>query len=428
MQIQRTLRDAAQIERYYQFSASYELESLRWLGILSFFYTAMFLVVDYWRAEHYLYIFIFRGLLLLVFAFATWLSYRKSIQSTVLHLCSFGIAATLFIFGFLIDYFAGLPSFFLANYLCLYLYAFNSALGHPLRYKLGQTIFLFVGYYIYTKTLSNDQQFHTSQLWNLLVNATLSLLMGILMERFRLQNFLQQKELVESGTKIEELNNLKTKLISILSHDLVAPMNTLKGLLRLNRDGLISANEFTHHSEKIGDAVDGMITLQTNLLSWSKLQLEGFQPVETKVDVSQVVNHVIRSFNFSGKEKNLTIANAVPSMQLLTDEEVLKMIVRNFLSNAVKFSYPGGFIKVSAVVKAAVLILSVEDQGAGMTQEQIDSIFSLNKKSSIGTKEEKGAGIGLVITSDFAEMIGGKISVTSSLGKGSVFSVSLPIK
>jgi signal transduction histidine kinase len=427
MQIQKTLRDAAQIQRYYQFNASFERECLGWLGILGCIYTAIFLVVDYWRAEQYLYLVIFRTVLLLVFAFSIWLSYRKSIEPATLHLLSFGIATIHFIFGFLLDYYAGVPNFFLGNYLCLYLYAFNTALGHPPRFKVAQTILLFLAYVIYIRTLSSHQAFHLSQQWNVLVNASLSLLMGILMERFRVHNFLQQKELFESAQKIEELNNLKTKLISILSHDLVAPMNSLRGLLQLNNDGLISSADFKNHSAKISDAVEGMVVLQTNLLRWSKLQLEGFRPVKTTVDVSKVVNQVIRSFHFSMNEKDITIKNEVISMELQTDEEVLKMLVRNFLSNGVKFSHPGGTVRVCSSVNASQFILSVEDEGAGMTQEQVDSIFKLEKKSSVGTKNEMGAGIGLVITNDFAKMIGSKISVKSTLGKGSAFSVNLPM-
>jgi two-component system, sensor histidine kinase and response regulator len=205
-------------------------------------------------------------------------------------------------------------------------------------------------------------------------------------------------------------------------------MNTLKGLLHLNRDGIISAGEFTNHSAKMSDAVENVITLQTNLLRWSKLQLEGFQPVNTKIDCGQLVSQVIRSLSFSAKEKNVTIQNSVPSIELHADEEVLKMILRNFLSNAIKFSIPEGTIRVIGLREDSVLTLSVQDEGAGMTNEQINEIFTLNKITSVGTKNEKGAGIGLVITNDFAEMIGGKISVLSVLGKGSVFSVSFPMK
>jgi len=428
MQVKKILKSFENEQAYYGFTQQYEMYSLRWLGIIGVCYSLLFLIIDIDRADHYDLVLLLRGIALLLFGFAALLSYNKQLTVKIFHLVCYILSSCLFVIGFLLDFTGGMPIFFLTNYICIHLFAFNSALGHPLKFKIIQTIAVYIFYIIYAIKLSPHNSIHTSQSWNLLLNCTLSLVIGVLMERYKLLNFAQRTQLLESRRKNVELNALKSRLISILSHDLASPLNNLTGLLQLKESNAISETELKTHSEKIKQSLEGLSNMMRNLLKWSKFQLGGFHPQRDKIELGNIVSEVIRAAEFLALQKGIKIINQVKdSHYLYLDSEVLKMAIRNFIVNAIKFSNQGDFITISTKQEKTSLTLSVKDNGIGMSAEQLRKLFTFEKTSSSGTQNEKGSGIGLLITKDFIEMMGGAISAKSVEGKGSEFSVTLPI-
>jgi signal transduction histidine kinase len=328
--------------------------------------------------------------------------------------------------SFLLDYYADMPSFFLANAICLYFYVINVAFGYPLALRAGQTltaIALFMGY---TNTLSQHVFFHQSQIWNLAINASVSFAIGFLVERYKRSNFVKREELLKARKEIEDLSNLKTKLISVLSHDLNTPINSLKGLLRLKEQKVLSEDELARYSLHVRKSLDSVSETLQNLVRWSRSQMEGFTPDMQEVNCKQVTDEVVDSLYDHAKSKQVAILNHVENTTLRTDPEILKLAIRNLLTNGIKFSHPNSELIIASKKSDGKCALSITDTGIGIPVTEIPKLFTLTKKSGLGTQRESGSGLGLLITKEFVELLGGTVSVHSEENKGTTFSIILP--
>lgn len=426
MQVKKILKSPEKGEAYYHFILQFEMYTLGWVGVTGIVYTTLFIILDYWRVTHYTAVASLRILAFLLYAVMAWFSFITKANVRALHSVCYFMSTSLFTVGFLLDYYGGMPIFFLPNYLCLHLFVFNSALGHPLKFKVASTIATFGVFVLYALKLSPHQVSHVAQAWNILLNGTLSLLIGYLIERYRLLNFVSRIQLIESRKKNVELNNLKTKLISILSHDIASPLNTLKGLLQLNEKSNISADELQNHTKNVNVSLENLSSTMSNLLRWSKTQLVGFNPTREVIDLKELVDEISGSLDFATTQKQLTIRNEINGHRITGDREILKMVLRNFLSNAIKFSRTSDTIVVSTIYDVKGLSVSVRDNGIGMSDTQMKRLFSSRVTPARGTNNEKGSGIGLIMSRDFVEMMGGTISVQSVEGKGSEFKVTFP--
>ncbi len=417
-----------QEQAYYRFMLKYEINSLKIVCFVGIVHTILFLTIDYWRVDHFLYTALHRTAMGLVLVGVALVLYKSTLTVWRYNFLCILTGTAILILSFSMDLTARTLSFFLPNFICLLFYAFNAGLGHPLKFKSIQTGIFLLCFVLYSVYFSEHKNFHLSQSWNLLVNATISLLIAFLIERYKRLNFVQREELVNARRKIEELNNLKTRLISVLSHDLSSPLNSLKGLLQLKKDNLLSAQELDHHSEKVKKSLENALDMLQNLVRWSSTQLEGFKSIKEKIDLQKTIAEVIESVEITASMKKITILNQIKNTgQLILDPEILKLVARNFLTNSIKFSHPGSFVVITSNVQADSFTLSVQDTGIGMSQEDLKKLFVPKKLSRMGTQNENGSGIGLVITKEFAEMMNGTISVKSEEGKGSTFSATFPL-
>jgi signal transduction histidine kinase len=252
--------------------------------------------------------------------------------------------------------------------------------------------------------------------------------MGALFDFNKYQNYRQHVKLLKANKKIEEVDMLKTKLISIFSHDLSSPLNNLKGLLELNENNMISSEELAHYSKDVKQSLDGILSMQANLLNWTRHQMDGFKSIKKSISTTNLLNEVIKTTQFLSDAKNITIDyDRTIEESFEIDEEIVKIVLRNFLTNAIKFSPFNGKIFIKTAYDENELTIAVIDRGVGMTAEQIDNLFSIDKKYKTGTNQEKGSGIGLIIAKDFADKINGEIKVKSELGVGSEFSLTFPV-
>lgn len=247
-------------------------------------------------------------------------------------------------------------------------------------------------------------------------------------QKLLLEKNLQQ--LAENEQKLKKLNATKDKFFSIIAHDLRNPFNVMIGisdLLRSDSD-IKDSEDFGMLIEGIFQAATSGYNLLENLLEWSRTQTGSIQFTPEPFPIAKVLSANQHLFQEAAKSKNITITWPSTSAQVFADYNMVSFILRNLVSNALKFSYNGGKIEVLVSRKDNKRILcTIKDSGTGMSQETIDKLFKIEHSVQYdGTAEEKGTGLGLILCKEFVEKNGGNIYVESKLNQGSAFSFDLP--
>ena len=241
----------------------------------------------------------------------------------------------------------------------------------------------------------------------------------------------QNRALEQKSLQLEKINQTKNKLFSILGHDLRGPIGSVKGLIDLTLEGSISQEEFMEILNTLKKDVDSVHFTLTNTLKWSLAQMEGFKVNPVQVDVNELIESNIQLLAQQIHAKSLKINNEMPNDLILTiDKDLIEVITRNILSNAVKFSPEFGEINIHFQHTREDVLWCVEDQGKGMNQEEIENILALDytiTKSKPGTKKEKGSGLGLQVCKEFARLSNGSLTIASQAGSGSKVCLRLPI-
>ncbi len=248
----------------------------------------------------------------------------------------------------------------------------------------------------------------------------------ILVQQAELIN--QQEEILVQAEELVKMNATKDKLFSIISHDLKSPLNRLRGILRLlDMEGL-TQEEFLDFSKKLRKNTDSLYDTLENLLRWSMLQMQkGMVTTAENVAIYPVVEEIRKLYEESIEEKEIVVLNQIhEETQAHADPNQVKLILRNLIANAIKFTHTKGKIYVVSNIEDHKLKISVIDEGVGMSEEQVSKLFDIRANNTQkGTSGEKGTGIGLLLVKEFVESNHGTISVQSKEGKGSTFTVSL---
>jgi signal transduction histidine kinase len=245
---------------------------------------------------------------------------------------------------------------------------------------------------------------------------------------FKLQS---QEALKERETSLRKLNATKDKLFSIIAHDLINPFNSIIGFSNiLHRQMKEKDYEgIEEYAEIIHDSSNRALELLSNLLEWSRSQVGRVTFHPTHYDLNKQVNKAILLLSDTASFKSISITNQVPAhFMIFAHEQMISTVVRNLISNAIKFTMPEGSIVVSAEEKNGMVKLSVRDNGVGIPAQNLSKLFLISEnQTTIGTAEEKGTGLGLVLCKEFIDKHKGKIWVESEEGKGSCFSFILPL-
>jgi len=249
-----------------------------------------------------------------------------------------------------------------------------------------------------------------------------------------LRDITVRKEIEEKniayGLELEKLNLQKDKFYSIIAHDLKSPFNSILGYLEL-----LNENVRTYDIEKT-EKMLGIITTSANntfslledLLIWARSQ-SGKMPFEPKIlPLNEICQFVIGNLEQTAANKNITIKHsAKEGITVFADSDMLKTILRNLASNAIKFTNPGGRIDFSATQTDSNLTISVSDTGIGIRPEVMQTIFDFTKTlTTKGTQNESGTGLGLSLCKEFVGKHGGEIWVESEVGKGTTFNFTMP--
>lgn len=239
-----------------------------------------------------------------------------------------------------------------------------------------------------------------------------------------------ESELKTSKENLQKTVQLKDKMFSIISHDLTGPFSSILGLSELMINEFDRYQKDTHlrFCQLIYNSSKQTFELLTNLLQWSRSQLGSIELTPENTGLYNIVSKSAESLILLINDKELNFHNNVDKeLNLKIDFNTFSTVIRNLISNAIKFTPRGGTIEVSADKIDSIMNLTISDTGIGISDEDISILFDINdNKSRKGTEDEKGTGLGLVLCREFTELNGGTIKVESKLGQGSKFTISLP--
>jgi PAS domain S-box-containing protein len=256
------------------------------------------------------------------------------------------------------------------------------------------------------------------------------LVMGIM--RDITQRKIYEQQLRESEERLKELNAAKDKFFNIIAHDLRAPISGLISMTKtlIENSDILTPEETKELLTELLDYANQSFNLLENLLQWSRSQTGTipFKPEDTDLYEIALSSVVINEPN--AKQKGISISNLVPEGSIsFVDRNMITTVVRNLISNAIKFTNPGGEIQISLKDNPDDYELIVADNGVGMDAEKLSKLFKIGENiSTPGTAHEKGSGLGLILVKEFVEKNGGSIRVESEVGKGTRFFIKLPKK
>lgn len=238
-------------------------------------------------------------------------------------------------------------------------------------------------------------------------------------------------EIKNNELRLIELNASKDKLFSIIAHDLNSPFNSIVGFSELmiekaNEKNYSSVNEI---AKIILDSSCVAMNLLSNLLSWSQMEM-GRMPFNPEhFDISTNFIETTTLIQPTAEQKSIQIENKIsPETQVFADRKMVNTVLRNLLSNALKFTETGGKVVISSVSSKNEVTITIADNGVGIPKEKIDKLFSIDDNiSTLGTSQEVGTGLGLLLCKEFIDKNNGIIRVESNEGKGSSFIFTLPI-
>jgi signal transduction histidine kinase len=396
---------------YRQFFLKQDLIACRAISYLVIMVMVALTMVDFFRVVDMGWVLLSRLTVCVAFIVLIFLTHKVKFTPLQLQLTLLAMNSVFLISIFFMDAKVKMPPFSLTNSICAYLFIAVTISG--LWYRIGGLLNLvivtvFIFYYPY----SANSIFQKSQIPNIVICLTISLLIGFVWDRHKRSVFLQHSQM--------------NSLLSIFSHDMVTPFNSLSGLLGLYENQALSQADFNAHINSIKKANASNLLLLQNLVKWSKSQMEGFKPNLEMVNLHDIITDAVALLQSAAQEKQVEIRYQPTDSYCLLDQEMVKLAIRNTLSNGIKFSNPGGVIEIVSLRNQDSVVLHIKDNGVGMTKGEMDSLFGMEAKSRPGTSNERGSGIGLYITKQFVMLNKGSIKVESEKGKGSTIKISFP--
>ncbi|MBI1767376.1 MAG: tetratricopeptide repeat protein [Bacteroidetes bacterium] len=283
--------------------------------------------------------------------------------------------------------------------------------------------------------LLKEEELKSNQVWNYISVAGL-LILAIIgsalyygnkrVKKINTELHDSNKKINVQSTQLSELNATKDKIFSIIGHDLRSPLASLRGLMDLVSGSNLTQEEFVHFSKKLKNNLDYVSDDLDNLLNWARAQSRSIDPQFEQCNPRSIVDELHHLYTETAQAKNVALENSIPeALEINADRNHLKLILRNLIGNSIKFSQ-GGSITATGHIHNDRAILSITDEGKGMSDEEVKNLFFIGTHfTKPGTNNEKGLGIGLLLVREFVEKNNGTISVKSELGRGSIFTISL---
>jgi two-component system, sensor histidine kinase and response regulator len=258
-------------------------------------------------------------------------------------------------------------------------------------------------------------------------------LSGALIARQKATLMLKERnaELHKTNQALTESNTTKNKLYSIISHDLRSPFNSLLGFSRILYENIDDLDKKTikQSAEEIWESADAAYQLLSNLLTWTRVQNGKLTPAPEPIYVEWIISMVRSELSLLAAQKEITLQFTTNEpVTLMADRNMMETVIRNLVSNAIKYSPRGKQVEVGYHVEENTCLITVKDYGLGMPEELTASLFTVGANiSTPGTEKESGTGLGLLICKEFVEINHGNIWVESEPGMGSTFYVRMPL-
>jgi two-component system sensor histidine kinase/response regulator len=237
---------------------------------------------------------------------------------------------------------------------------------------------------------------------------------------------LENASLLEQTRHLEEMNQVKDRLFSIVSHDLKDSITGVKAFLDLLKEDSISQEEFDELIPELSENADNASALLMNLLNWSKSQMQNLEPKPEQFNIQEVFAEKMSLFEKKVNQKQIILLDESIKDYVYADRSMVEIVIQNLLANAVKFSRVGDVITISNRERNGNVLICIEDTGVGISKENQEKLFKNSGFTTRGTSHEKGTGLGLSIAKQMIELNHGKIWVESEPNLGSKFFVELP--
>ncbi|WP_345077042.1 HAMP domain-containing sensor histidine kinase [Nemorincola caseinilytica] len=238
----------------------------------------------------------------------------------------------------------------------------------------------------------------------------------------------QNEQISAQNTELETVNQEKNKLFSIISHDLRSPLDSIRGYLELMSNNVLDEDEKNKIQEELLVQTKYTTDLLMNLMSWAKTQMHGVTVHLVPQNLKAFVEEVAGNKRSIAARKGIKLTYSIhPDLEVVCDKDMLHIVLRNLVNNAIKFTNEGGEVAIRVTTTTDRAFLSVQDTGIGISAEQQADLFTLKTRSTYGTNREKGIGLGLLMCKEFMDYQRGDIWFESTPGKGSTFFVSLPL-
>lgn len=283
--------------------------------------------------------------------------------------------------------------------------------------------------YLVPEQLPNTYPTRYAQFVDVGITQVLIVIMLMLVSHYILKEFRRMHvNSLERARELELSNHTKNKLLSVLAHDLKEPLASIQSFLELLADFDLDDEERKHIEKGLLKRTQDTSILLANMLAWTKNQME-FVKVDLQcLGLLDCLEETLLSLKSIAQEKQISLEYTIPSTACVRgDANMLQLVIRNLVINAIKYTRPGGHIKVYSSVVNNKCHISVEDNGIGIPPDKQISLFSLTTHTTFGTALERGAGLGLVLCRDFMLFQHGSIGFSSRENEGSVFFVTLPL-
>ena len=240
-----------------------------------------------------------------------------------------------------------------------------------------------------------------------------------------LANYLDKINILKKRNKeLHQITETQNKIISILAHDVRNPLTSIKNIIELKQTDILDQTEASSMMDKVAGQLHSTLEMVDNIVTWGQTQLNDNELSFTAFDLYLTAGRILLSESLHSAEKNNLLVNTIEKGTIInSNEPSIEFILRNLVSNANKFT-EGGTITLSGFFDNDQSVLQVTDTGVGMTPAQVDQLFVGGKHgTTLGTNNEKGSGVGLVLVQELIERLGGVISVQSKTNKGTCFTI-----
>jgi signal transduction histidine kinase len=243
-------------------------------------------------------------------------------------------------------------------------------------------------------------------------------------------NTILEQQVKERTAELEQANASKDTFFSIIAHDLRTPFTGLLGLTQIFSENIgdFTQDEIKEGLDSLQKTSKTVYALLENLLTWSRLQRGVMEYFPQEIFLNTIAEYNISLIAANAEQKQITLRNLVTKDILVyADQDMIHTVLRNLISNALKFTPPGGSIEVSATQADDLVEVAVSDTGTGIDEEHVAKLFRIDVRySQEGTAGEQGTGLGLILCKELVEKNGGRIWVESEVGKGTTFRFALP--